>query len=71
MIVEAFGKEYGSGDGYKLLGYESQPTKAITFGIKNLSATNPIEATVDLNDCEDIKHNSKSTVVKKVVKPGE
>ena len=71
MILEAVGKELGSGDGYQLLGYQSSPTQSITYGIKNTSA-NSIEATIDLTECEDdTQFNSRGQIIKKVVKAGE
>jgi len=70
MILEKFGREEITGDNYAVVSYQSPQTKSITYGIRNL-VKNPIEATFDVNSCENIVQSTKTTTVKKIVKVGE
>lgn len=75
MLLESQGAPQGQGENYQLLCSQSKSASAsvYSYGVKNTSATNPIEFTLDLSECalNGVKHNTKSEIIKKLVKPGE
>ncbi len=70
MILEQFGKEEESGDGYKVISHLNDTTQIYTYGIKNTGA-GAIEATIDMSASENMVLSSKGFLVKKVVKANE
>ena len=71
MVLQKDGKEEESGENYKVICLQSNNTLAFTYGIRNTSATNPIEATLDLSESENLIFSAKGPMVKKTIKPNE
>ena len=70
MILEQFGKEMESGEGYKVLEHVSETTQIYTYGVKNTGTAN-IEATIDMSAAENMSLNSKGFLVKRNVKAND